>query len=70
MWFANNVIQSFISKDSEGDSVAVLNNICEQCDHSGVCKIEDEILVFSEFTNKPLGVDIEIKGCKNYKEIC
>lgn len=49
--------------------MAILNNICENCDHSGICKVEDKIVVFSEDAKKPLGVDVEIKECQNFKEI-
>lgn len=47
----------------------VLNYICEDCQHCGVCKIQDKIVVFNDDAKKPLGVDITITECKNYLEI-
>lgn len=48
--------------------MAIQNNICLQCNHMGLCKIEDKIVVFAEDAKKLLGVDIEIKKCSNFEE--
>lgn len=45
------------------------NNICLNCEHSTLCKIEDKINVFSEDAKKPLGVEITIDNCDNFKAI-
>lgn len=50
--------------------MAISNNMCEKCDHSLVCEIcNKKISVFSEKAKNPLGVDITIDSCQNYKEI-
>jgi predicted RNA-binding protein with TRAM domain len=49
--------------------MAIKNNICLRCSHSGICKIEDKIVVFDEDAKKSLGVDITIDKCKEYKEV-
>lgn len=45
------------------------NNICMNCTHSTLCKIEDKISVFSDDAKKQLGVDVTIDNCQNYEEI-
>lgn len=48
--------------------MAIENNICLECNHEGLCKVQDKIVVFDKDAKKPLGVDIEIKECKNFEE--
>ncbi len=49
--------------------MAITNYICENCDHYGVCKINDKLSVFSEDAKKDLGVTIRIESCREYKEV-
>lgn len=49
--------------------MAVKNNICLDCEHSTLCKIEDKIVIFLDDAKKPLGVNITINDCKNFKKI-
>ena len=50
--------------------MAINNNICMDCDHSLVCEIASKkLFVFSEDAKKPLGVDITIDSCDNFREI-
>lgn len=46
------------------------NNICENCDHSLVCEIsKKKLFVFSDDAKQPLGVDITINNCTNFREV-
>lgn len=45
------------------------NKICENCEHSGVCKYEDKLDIFDEDSKKYIGIDIKIINCKEFKEI-
>lgn len=49
--------------------MAIENNICLECNHESLCKIQDKLIVFDENAKKPLGVDIEIKACDNFEEV-
>lgn len=50
--------------------MAIHNCMCEKCDHSTVCSIyKSKISVFSDDVKTPLGVDILIEKCDNYKEV-
>lgn len=46
--------------------MAVENNICLDCRKSTVCKIADKLHAFVDDVKTPLGVDIEIKKCKEF----
>lgn len=45
------------------------NYICPDCDHFGICKVNDKIVVFHEDAKKSLGVTIKIETCENYKSV-
>lgn len=46
------------------------NNICENCDHSLVCEIgKKKLFVFHEDAKQPLGVDITIDSCTNFRDV-
>ena len=47
----------------------IKNNICENCNHLLICKINDKLAVFSENAKKDLGVTITINECKEYSDI-
>lgn len=49
--------------------MAIKNYKCNDCIHSGICKVEDKIVVFLDTAKKPLDVDITIDSCKNYQEV-
>jgi hypothetical protein len=49
--------------------MAIKNYICERCNHSLVCKVNDKVIVFHEEAKKPLDVDITIDYCKNYEPV-
>lgn len=49
--------------------MAIKNKLCLSCTHSGICKIEDKIMVFDGEAKKDLGVDITIDKCKEFKEV-
>jgi hypothetical protein len=46
--------------------MAIKNYKCEKCQKCEVCKINDILAKFHEDAKKDLGVDIEIKECRNY----
>ena len=47
----------------------IKNNICENCNHLLICKINDKLAVFHEDAKKDLGVTITINECKEYSEV-
>ena len=47
----------------------IKNNICENCNHLLICKINDKLAVFSEDAKKDLGVTITIENCQEYSEV-
>ena len=47
----------------------ITNNICKNCEHSTLCKLEDKISIFSEDAKKQLGIDITMDKCDNFKEV-
>ena len=65
MQFVKNVTLNSFQRSS---NMAIENNICIQCNHDTICKIQDKIVVFDDDAKKPLGVDIEIKNCTNFEE--
>ena len=47
----------------------ITDYICKNCDHFGICKVNDKVAVFDESAKKPLGVNITINDCENFKEV-
>jgi hypothetical protein len=44
------------------------NNICETCEHEGICKYEDFVQKFSSDNKHPMGIDIQILNCSSYEK--
>lgn len=49
--------------------MAVNNDICQNCSHLIVCKVNDKLNPFRLDGNKDLGVTITINECKEYSEV-
>ena len=49
--------------------MAVQNDICLNCNHYIVCKVNDKITPFRLEDKKDLGVTITINECKEYSEV-
>ena len=43
------------------------NNLCEACDKSTVCDRQKILEKFGEEAKKPLGIDITLNSCQEYK---
>lgn len=50
--------------------MALTKCICDSCDHSLVCEIyKKKIFIFSDDVKTPLGVDLSVDSCQNFKQI-
>lgn len=49
--------------------MAIQNNICEKCDHKLVCSKQTTLEKFVDESKKFIDMDIEIKLCKDYKDV-
>lgn len=50
--------------------MAITNYICEQCDHYTVCGDRKKAIdKFSDEAKTPLGINITLDRCSNYKEV-
>jgi len=58
-----------LETNQKGDHKMITNNICKNCEHSTLCKLEDKISIFSEDAKKQLGIDITMDKCDNFKEV-
>lgn len=49
--------------------MAIINNICMNCEKSHVCKWINKVDAFDEGKKNPIGVTIRIENCEEYKEV-
>lgn len=47
----------------------IVNYQCDNCNNLYICKWTDLLNKFSEDAKRPIGVTIEVKHCKEFKEV-
>ena len=48
--------------------MAISNNVCEKCNHFGVCPKQTVLSKFKDENKTFISMDIEIKKCNDYQE--